>query len=149
MAGIIKGYPTKQGGTGQGETVTITSLPGNKIGLDVSIAGSTGTLTGDFTPQGLNDAIKVTTMDVDDTAGQPLPAVALSGRNSMVVQNKDGVEVLYVGPSNVTADNVIGTTSGHEVNPGETFAIDITDDIILYGRAPAGKTIRIKVTEVA
>jgi len=67
----------------------------------------------------------------------------------MVVHNKSTDEILYVGPSNVTADNVVGTTSGHEIFPGETFAIDIQDDIILYGRAETGKTIRVKITEVA
>ena len=106
-------------------------------------------VTGEFTPSGLHIAFKVTTLDVTSAAALPLPAVALVGRNSLVVHNKSTLDILYVGPASLTADNVIGITSGHEVNPGETFAIDIQDDIILYGRAETGKTIRVKVTEIA
>lgn len=109
----------------------------------------TGSFTGEFSPSGLHVAFKVTTMDVVDSSASPLPAIPLVGRNSLVVHNKSTMDILYVGSSTLTADNVIGTTSGHEVNPGETFAIDIQDDIILYGRAETGKTIRVKVTEIA
>ena len=114
------------------------------------VTGSvTGSFTGTFTPSGINIAIQTKTIDVDDTAGQALPATPLTDRNSMVVHNKSTTDVLYVGPSTVTADSVIGSTSGHEVYPGETFAIDIKDSVILYGRAETGKTIRVKVTEIA
>lgn len=116
---------------------------------ELLVAFSGSSFSGTFTPTGLKTAIFVTTMDITDAASQPIPATPLTGRNSMVIQNKDAIEVLYVGPSTVTADTVNGTTSGHEINPGETFAIDITADIILYARAPAGKTIKVKVTEVA
>ena len=102
----------------------------------------------DAVPAGLHVAIKITTMLVGDTQSA-LPATPLSQRNAMVVTNLDLTEILYVGPTGVTADAVVGTTSGHEVNPGEGFQLDIQDDIILYGIAPTGKTIKVKVTELA
>lgn len=140
-------YPNLKSPPSAAKVATGTAIAGDKFALDVSIAGSTGTIQGEFSPSGLKVAIFVTTMDVTDTA-IALPVSPLAGRNSMVIQNKSP-DILYVGPATVTADNVIGTTSGHEIGPSETFAIDITDDIILYGRAETGKTIRVKVTEVA
>lgn len=125
--------------------ITSTNVSG-KQGLDVNVIA--GAMTGEFTQTGLRTAIKITTMTVGDVA-TPIPAVPLTGRNSLVVTNYHATEILYVGPSNVTANRVVGTTSGHEVNPGEGFNLDIQDDIILYGRAEAGETILIKVTELA
>lgn len=141
-------YPNLKSAPSAAKVATGTALSGDKFALDVSIAGSTGTITGEFTPTGLHVAIFVTTKDITDTA-TPLPTTPYPDRNSMVVHNKSMTDTLYIGPATVTADNVIGTTSGHEVGPGETFAVDIRDDIVLYGRAETGKTIRVKITEVA
>jgi hypothetical protein len=132
--------------TNECQDVTGTTV-GTKRTLDVAVKETVGST---FTPAGLRTAIKVTTMDVTSAAALALPATALTDRNSLVVHNATtGAEILYVGPSNVTADNVVGTTSGHEVGPGETFAVDIQDNIILYGRAASGETVRVKITEVA
>ena len=141
-------YPTKSSGPPEARQVTGTDITGDKHALDVVIGNPSLDVTGEFTPTGLMVEIKITTLDVGDTESA-LPATALSGRNSIVVHNTDLVETLYVGPTGVTADNVVGTTSGHEIGPRETFALDIQDDIVLYGIAPTGKTIRVKVTEVA
>ncbi len=105
-------------------------------------------VSGTYTPAGLATTIKVTTLDVTDTQ-TPLPATALALRATISVLNTDTTEILYIGPSGVTADNVVGTTSGDEVGPGNKFAIDLADSVILYGIAPAGKTIRVKVLEIA
>ena len=116
--------------------------------IDEALRVTGANFSGSFTFSGLKTAIRTTTMDVGDTA-TALPAIPLTARNSITVSNFSDEDILYIGNSNVTADNVIGTTSGHEVNPNEGFNLDITDAIILYGRAPTGKTIRIKVTELA
>lgn len=134
------------GGTGGASDLITSTTIGLKHSLDVNVAG--GTISGDFTPSGLKVAIKITTMNITDVA-TPIPAVPLAGRNALVITNKNTNDVLYTGPSNVTADTVIGITSGHEINPQEGFNLDIQDDIILYGRAETGKTILIKVTELA
>jgi len=111
---------------------------------DILLVNATGT----FTASGLSKEIKITTMEVSDVAGK-IPLTPLTDRNSMCIHNKDAVETLYIGPSNVTAGDVLGTTSGYEVLPKNEINIDIADDIELYAIAPAGKTILIKVMELA
>ena len=87
-------------------------------------------------------------MNVGDTATL-LPATALANRNAIKITNHSGTDKLYLGPSSVTADNVIGTTSGDEVGTNESINFDITDAIPIYGRAETGKTIRVKIVELA
>ena len=104
--------------------------------------------TGTFSPTGLNTAIKITTMDIGDTETL-LPISALDGRNSFLIRNFDTVETLYVGPTGLTADNVIGTTSGWDVPKNSYLPMDVTNNVPLYGIAPTGKTIRVKIMELA
>jgi len=144
--GVVKGYPTTKGSSSEAKQVTTTDHAGDKTALDVDVLN---TIAGTFTPSGLTLEVKITTMDIDDTAGQKLPATALISRNSMSIDNKDIAEILYVGPSNVTADNAVGVTSGWEVASQSSLNLDIADDIDLYARAPAGKTIRVKIMELA
>jgi len=105
-------------------------------------------VTGEFTFSGLSQALKITTMQVTDVA-TAMPATALTNRNAISVQNKDATNTVYIGNSDVTADTVIGTTSGFELGPNGFFGLDITDDIVLYARCETGKTAIIKITEVA
>lgn len=105
-------------------------------------------VSGTFAPGGLSDSIRITTMDVTDVAA-PIPATALTNRATISILNTDTTEILYIGNATVTADNVVGTTSGDEVGPGNKFAIDLAASVVLYGIAPAGKTIRVKVLEIA
>ena len=115
----------------------------------MAIRKENANINGDIKPTGLSTALKTTTMNIGDTAVK-LPATALANRNAISVHNKDSVETLYIGDSNsVTADSVVGITSGWEIGPQEFINFDITDDIDLYGIAPSGKTILIKVMEIA
>lgn len=100
------------------------------------------------TPSGLKTNFRITTMIVPDTS-VALPAVALVARNAMSITNQDATEILYIGKITVTADSVVGTTSGWETGPGESFNVDVTDAIVLYGIAPAGKTIKVKILEIS
>jgi len=100
------------------------------------------------TPSGLQNDFLVTTMNVSDTATQ-IPASPLTDRNAISIQNLDTIETLYVGKLNVTADSVVGTTSGWEVGAGETLNLSCKDTIIFYGRCQAGKTVMVKVFEVS
>ena len=105
------------------------------------------TATGTFTASGLFTDIRTTTLDVSTTAIK-LPASPLADRNSLEIHNL-GSSTLYIGKDNtVTADAVIGTTSGKEIDGGSFWSIDITEDIELYGIVASG-TVRIKVTEVS
>jgi hypothetical protein len=88
-------------------------------------------------------------MQVTDTATL-LPAAALADRNAISIVNLSGADTLYIGEAaTVTADRALGVTAGWEVGPGESFNVDITDDIAIYGVAEAGKTITIKVLEIS
>ncbi len=110
-----------------------------------------GTVEGaniNFTPTGLSTDYRITTMDVTDTASA-IPAAPLASRVAISITNLHATEVLYLGKITVTADRVNGTTSGWEVGAGESFNVDITDSIIIYGIAEAGQTIPIKVLEIS
>lgn len=133
-------------GLGRGEQITGTDIVGDKRALDVAIQNS---ISGEVTPSGLRISMRVTTLLVGTTA-TPLPATPLSGRNSMKVTNHSASQILYLsGDPLMTADRVVGTTSGDELPPGESFAIDIKDTIILYGRYAAIETQPTKVMELA
>jgi hypothetical protein len=110
---------------------------------------TSGSVTGTFTASGLTIAGRITTVDIGDTA-TALPAVALSQRNALAIHNTSETDAVYIGYSSaVTADNVLGTTSGWYVGPNENFNIDITESIILYAICETGKTCRVKINEVA
>jgi hypothetical protein len=97
---------------------------------------------------GLQIGFKITTMTIGDTE-VAIPATALTDRNSFSLVNLSETDTLYLGNTGVTADRVTGITSGWEVGPNESFNIDITEDIIMYGICESGKTVQIKLFEVA
>lgn len=99
-------------------------------------------------PSGLANDFRVTTMNVTDVAAA-IPAIALASRVAMSITNLDVAEVVYLGKATVTANQVLGITAGWEVGPGESFNVDISDALVIYGIAEAGKTILIKVLEIS
>lgn len=111
--------------------------------VNVTIPGGIATF-----PAGLSKDYRVTTMIISDTA-TPIPAVPLTDRNAISITNLDGINTLYIGKITVTPDRAIGTTAGWETGAGESFNVDITDTIIIYGVAPVGQTILVKVLEIA
>jgi hypothetical protein len=142
-------YPTSKSSPSLAKIATGTDYTGDKVALDVNVMGGTSTVTGTLSISGLNIAGRNTTMNVPDTA-TAIPATPLTDRNAITVTNLSGVDTLYVGfDSSVTADSVIGTTSGFPVGPQQGFNLDITENVILYAIAPTGKTIKIIITELA
>lgn len=132
---------------GDGVDLVTTTTVGPDVGLDVNLIG--GVVSGHFTQTGLQTAGKVTTMLITDIA-TTLPAVAFTGRNTLSLTNESGADTLYIGFSNsVTADSVVGFTSGWEIRPNEGFSLDITDSIFIYGIAATGKSIKVKIMELA
>lgn len=92
---------------------------------------------------------RVTTMDVTDTA-IPIPAIALPNRVAVAIYNTSTLNTLYYSHSaTVTADTVLGITSGWEIGAQETANESISDAEVIYAIAETGKTIRIKVREWA
>ncbi len=107
------------------------------------------TSKGTFVPTGLSVGGENTTIDIGDTATL-LPATPLTDRNALSVHNTDSTEFLYVGfDSGVTADSVVGTTSGRQVGPGLALNFDVRDGVVLYAIAETGKTIRVHIMELA
>lgn len=105
------------------------------------------TAKGTFSQTGLKNGGRNTTLDVGDTA-TAMPV--FSSRNALSIHNTSETEILYVGfDTSVTADSVIGTTSGRQVGPGQILNFDATDNISLYAVAETGKTIRVHVMELA
>lgn len=145
----IDTYPQINSSPRDAQVVTGTTFNAEKkVGMDVNVLNQLD-VTGEFTVSGLKVSFRNTTMDVTSTA-VALPATPLTNRNTITIQNKSLTDTLYIGPDNlVTADSVLGTTSGMEIGPGESWSIDITDQVVLYGIVETGKTIRIKVTEAA
>ena len=105
----------------------------------------TGTIEGEFTPQGLNVALVVTNMNVTATAGV-VPLSPLTDRNSMIIRNLSLSDSIFIGNSDVTAT---GSTQGWEILPNSFFSLDIKDSIQIYAIAPTGITVPIKVLELA
>jgi len=132
---------------GDGTNLVTTTTVSGDVGLDVNVIG--GAVTGEFVQTGLHTAGKITTMLVGDTA-TVIPTTALSDRNSLSLTNMSPTDTLYVGfTSSVEANDNVGILAGWNVGPNEGFNLDIRDNIILYGICETGKTVKIKVMELA
>lgn len=131
------------------DTFTATHI-GADVGLDVNIINDTPlSVSGEFTPSGLRTAGRNTTRLIIDSVAA-IPLIPLVDRNSLTVTNLDPVETIYVGfDTSVTADSVVGTTSGFRLQPGESFSIDITDEVEIYGICETGKSAKVIITELA
>jgi len=102
-----------------------------------------GSVTGEISPSGLKVAGRMQQVTIPDNAWVPLPAVALSGRNAISVQNQSGFEM------KVNYDNSVGYIGANVAPNGERFW-DVTDAITLYGRAfPGTGSILILVEEIS
>ena len=140
-------YPNLKSPPAAAKVATGTAWATDKFGMDVNVLG--GTVTGELSPTGLKNGGRMTTMEVTDTATM-LPPVALTGRNSMKVTNLSTTETMYVGfDALVTADRAIGNTAGDELGPNEAINFDVTDEVPIYAIAESGKTILIKIMELA
>jgi len=134
---------TRVGDRSDNESFKFKKCPSGEIGVRV-LTEPGCELDTNAVFSGLKTAIKITTVPVSTTA-VALPTTALVGRNSISLFNKSSV-TLYVGPSNVTADDA-AATGGWEIPAGFTFNIDITDAITLFGIST--EAISVKVMELA
>jgi len=133
-------YPQTDSPPSAARQVTSTDLPSeDKVLLDVAVK------EGNFTQQGLDSGL-VTTLTVT-TSATLLPSTAATNRNAIAIQNFTGA-TMYVGfSSGVTADRVVGTTSGYELADGGEVRFDITDTATIYGILAAGSGL-VKVVEL-
>ena len=77
----------------------------------------------------LDFGIKQQIVSVGNTA-TPIPATALSGRNSIMIKNLDSATV-YIGSATVTANT--SATGGFPLAQNEVFKGDIGENTIVYG----------------
>jgi hypothetical protein len=101
-------------------------------------------ITGTFTPSGLRVRMKVTNMIVTDIV-TPLPLTSLASRNSIIIENK-GLDPIFIGEMGVTS---IGINEGWEISASAFFSTDVTDAIVIYAIAPTGKSVNVKILELA
>lgn len=103
--------------------------------------------TGTFRLSGLNIGFVINTVSISDTASL-LPTLAQ--QNSIEIHNLSETATIYVGPANtVTADRVVGSTSGKEIPPDSYWSVDVTDAIAIWAICPAGESALAKVMGVA
>lgn len=142
-------YPNLKSPPSHARVATGTDFVGDKHALDVNVLGGSSTVTGEISVSGLRIGGRNTTMNVTDTATK-LPAVPFPDRNSMSITNLSGIDTVFIGfDSSVTADRVIGITSGAELGPNEGMNFDLTDEVEIWGITETGKTVMIKIMEVA
>lgn len=121
-------------------TLTASGFIYNKPPSAVEISG--GVITA--IPSGLRVRLKITNTTVSDVASQ-VPAVPLTARNSIIIEN-NGLDPIYIGESNVSNS---GANEGWKIDPSSIFSTDITDLIQIYAIAPIGKTVTLKIMELA
>lgn len=140
MPGNISGYPTTKTGVEVPCNVTTTETAGDKCSLDVAI--KEGSVTGTFTPSGLQTGGLVSQVALNSTTWTALPASAFTGRNGMGIQNDNAVQVKV----NFSA-GVVGFI-GWTVQPNGEFFIDVSDSITVYAKSASG-TPTVTIMEVA
>lgn len=144
---VIKGYFTSLSSPGQGETVTVTSIPGNKIALDVSIAGSTGTISGNVHIEAPTGPTKVSGATIGVAAVNPLVGNVLANRVSLAFRNIGPGVIYYKEDALVTADDD-PVTGGWDINPGENFNIDLDASNAFYLISTLANT-KVKFLQIA
>jgi len=104
-------------------------------------------ITGTINISGLSKNGLNTTLTVGTNA-VPLPATALVDRNALSIRNLDTNIGLYIGfDTGVTATQTNGTASGWLIGPSESYNVDITNNIVVYGIAT--QDIQVQVQELA
>lgn len=103
------------------------------------------TSTGSFSPSGLQTGFRHTDVTIDSTSWTPLPATALTDRNSIFLRNRSGIEIKI--NSDIT-DALPAGYVGTAIEADETYSVDLADEVIIYAKAASG-TPTIEVTEYA
>lgn len=100
-------------------------------------------IEGSFSPSGLKNGGKVTEATLNSSTWTPLPLVALTDRNAIAIQNLSGFEI------KVNYDDSVSAYEGMVIPDGGERQYDITDAIIIYGKAETGATPTVTVEELS
>lgn len=91
-----------------------------------------GSIQADLTPSGLRNGGKITEVTLGDSTWTALPAIPLSDRNAMSIQNLSDVDI------KINYDINVSGYVGIEIKSGFERYYDIKDTIIIYGRSKSG-----------
>jgi len=91
-------------------------------------------IDGTIFPSGLSNAGLVTSLALDDTAWVPLPATALTDRNSLAIQNQsDNGNIIIVNYDPLAPLNI-----GWRIYDGGYKEIPVKDNIVIYAKMLSG-----------
>lgn len=100
--------------------------------------------SGSFSLSGLSIAGRYTEVTLDDTTWTALPAIPLTARNAISVQNESLFSI------RINYDPLTVGWKGSLVTPGNERYYDARDTIVLYGKAaPGSGTITIGIEELS
>ena len=118
---------------------------GDKHLLDVSVQELIGEVSGTFTPSGLQNEGKYTSVTINDTSWAPVPPTGQVGRNQINIQNFTGYEVKI----NHTGSGAYANNGMRIPDQNERF-YQIAEGIVIYARAESGSgSIVIDVEELS
>jgi len=101
-----------------------------------------GVVEGNFSFSGLRIGGRISEVTLNDATWVALPAIPLTDRNAISVQNTSNVEI------KIQYDNLVVGYSGVAIGiSGERF-YDLTDQIIIYGKSSSGSAV-ITIEELA
>jgi len=101
-----------------------------------------GVVEGNFSFSGLRIGGRISEVTLNDATWVALPAIPLTDRNAISVQNTSNVEI------KIQYDNLVVSYSGVAIGiSGERF-YDLTDQIIIYGKSSSGSAV-ITIEELA
>lgn len=103
---------------------------------------TSGTLTGEIRPTGLNNGGRVTVVEIVSFEWRAIPAVPLADRNAIGIQNASAQDI------KVNFDPSVVAFEGMTIGPESERTYDITDQIIVYARCSTG-TVNINVEEIS
>ena len=115
---------------------------------DIAVRGC-NEVSGTVIAGGFKIEQKITTANVTATSGAIPSGGNLSLRNAISIQNLSEIDTVYIGNSDVVAGRGLGTTAGWEIGPLESLNETVTDAITYYAVADTGKTVLVKIREIA
>jgi len=103
---------------------------------------TTGTITGEIVPAGIQIAGKITIVSIDQSSWTALPATPLADRKGLQIQNQSDEEIKY------NYDNGVSGYEGMIIPSGGSAYIDIANDIVIYAKS-ASSSVDIAVEEIS
>lgn len=123
---------------------------------DVYVKVTGSNFSGEFTPGGLKNNGKLTTVELISTGWRPLPATPYVHTNGKVrafigIQNRSGQAIAIAFPDDdgtAPSDGSFAFADGWYVQDGGEIGFDVSDGVVIYGRSESS-TCEVKTKELA